>query len=252
MGETTGISWTDHTFNPWWGCAKVSEGCKHCYAEAFDKRVGGAHWGPGQPRRTFGDAHWTEPLKWDRTAERRGQAALVFCASMADVFDDEGPSQERQRLWGLIAQTNWLDWLLLTKRPANARKYLPWTQRTAPLQPWRNVWIGTSVEDRKSGVPRISILREVQATKRFLSCEPLLEDLGTLDLEGIHWVILGGESGPHRRPLRIEWLESIVEQCRAQGVAVFVKQDAGQRPGQRGRIPDSLWLKEFPRDHQEP
>ena len=117
MGRETGISWTDATFNPWWGCTKVSAGCDNCYAEKFDRRVGGSHWGKGMPRREFGDKHWNEPLKWDVDAKKSGRHLRVFCASMADVMDDEAPSGARQRLWELIDATPNIIWQLLTKRP---------------------------------------------------------------------------------------------------------------------------------------
>src|SRR5271167_714272 len=118
MGEKTAISWTDHTFNPWWGCTRVSPGCVNCYAETFDKRVFGAegvHWGPGKPRRTFGDKHWNEPLRWNKKAREAGVYRKVFCASMADIFDVEAPTGERERLWDLIRSTDCLIWQLLTK-----------------------------------------------------------------------------------------------------------------------------------------
>jgi protein gp37 len=126
MGETTGITWTDHTFNIVWGCHKVSDECKHCYAEAWSKRVGLKVWGQNGARRTFGEKHWHEPLKWNRDAERAGVRARVFCSSMADVFESHPTlTEERQKLWPLIGLTPWLDWQLLTKRPENMRRFAP-------------------------------------------------------------------------------------------------------------------------------
>jgi protein gp37 len=133
----SGIEWTTHTFNPWWGCSKVSPGCLNCYAEALANRFSGDIWGRGKPRRTFGDKHWAQPLKWNADARCSGRRAKVFCASMADVFDPEAPAAERQKLWRLIEQTPWLDWQLLTKRPELIADCLPeaWLQQARP-----NVW----------------------------------------------------------------------------------------------------------------
>lgn len=220
MGVDTKIQWAHHTFNPWWGCVRVSPGCVHCYAEAFDRRVSGvaaAHWGPTSERRFFGDKHWYEPLRWNREAIAAGERRRVFCASMADVFERRPDLVEpRARLYRLIEATPGLDWMLLTKRPENIGG--------VPIL--SNVWYGTTVEDvaRKG---RIDLLRRVIATVRFLSIEPLLEDLGTLDLRGIDLVIVGGESHQTRSLARgcdAEWIRHVVEQCQAAGVAVFVKQ----------------------------
>lgn len=124
MGKDTGITWTDSTFNPWWGCEKVSPGCTNCYAATFDKRVGGDHWGAKAGRRFFGDKHWREPEKWNRDAAKSGERHRVFCASMADVFEDRDDLvQPRIRLFHLISETPNLDWLLLTKRPENIRRF---------------------------------------------------------------------------------------------------------------------------------
>jgi protein gp37 len=226
------INWTDHTFNPWQGCTRVSPGCKNCYAEALDKRnlhSTGSHWGPGVPRKTMSDRYWCQPLTWNRKAAAAGERQRVFCASMADVFDDEAPEGQRDRLWQLIRQTPNLDWLLLTKRPQNSQKYLPADWRNG----YHNVWLGVSVENRQHGIPRIDLLRQIPAVVRFLSVEPLLEDLGALDLRGIHWTIIGGESGTGARPFDTEWAESILEQCRTQDVRVWVKQ-LGRKPVRRG------------------
>src|ERR1035438_1812836 len=127
MGETTGISWTDATFNPWWGCTKVSPGCDHCYAETFDKRVFGvkAHWGKDAPRRLMSDHYWKDPIRWDKKAAKEGVKRKVFCASMADILDDDAPEGQRERLWDLIDQTPNLIWQLLTKRPQRYERYLP-------------------------------------------------------------------------------------------------------------------------------
>jgi protein gp37 len=227
VGKDSSIQWCHHTFNPWWGCVRVSPGCENCYAEAFDKRLGRADWGVQSPRRFFGDKHWAEPLKWDLAAAAVGERHRVFCASMADVFEDRRDLDEhRARLWKLIEATSNLDWLLLTKRPENVNGMLTvnddWTLR-------RNVWVGTTVEDRKRAADRIARLREIPAVVRFLSCEPLLEDLGNLDLTGIGWVIVGGESGPGARPFDFAWARDIETQCKLTDTRFFMKQ-AGACP----------------------
>src|SRR5262245_52074261 len=176
MGKDSGIEWTHHTFNPWWGCMKVSPGCEHCYAETFSIRVGKKVWGPKADRRFFGDAHWAEPLKWNAVAARAGERHRVFCASMADVFEDRRELDgHRARLWRLIAATPHLDWLLLTKRPENLARMLPWyshwENRVAfePDEPWPNVWLGTTVEDQQRADERIPHLLRSPAAVRFLS-----------------------------------------------------------------------------------
>lgn len=218
MGAFSIIEWTHHTFNPWWGCVKVSPGCEHCYAEALSKRTGHSVWGAKADRRFFGEKHWAEPLKWNADAEKAGERHRVFCASMADVFEDRIDLHgERAKLWDLIAATPALDWLLLTKRPENMRAIAQWGEWPA------NAWAGCTVEDVKRKA-RIGILRNVPARTRFLSIEPLLEDLGALDLRGISWVIVGGESGHGARPMREDWVRSIRDQCGGAGVRFFYKQ----------------------------
>ena len=185
MGEKTEISWCDATFNPWWGCIKVSEGCEHCYAETFAKRTGHSIWGPAATtqRRTFGDKHWQEPLKWHAEAAKAGERRRVFCASMADVFEAHPQLHtERALLWTLIGQTPALDWLLLTKRPENIADMVPSWWRTFGSWP-DNVWLGTTVENQGAAEKRIPILLSIPARVRFLSCEPLL---GELDLS--EWI----------------------------------------------------------------
>lgn len=236
MGVDSKIQWTHHTFNAWWGCARVSPGCEHCYAEAFAKRTGKAAWGVKEPRRFFGDAHWNEPLKWDRAAKKAGERHRVFCSSMADVFEDRADLIEpRARLWKLIDDTPNLDWLLLTKRPENLARMVPWMAVNPPT-PWGNVWLGATAEDQRRLEERAPHLLGVPAVVRFLSCEPLLGPLllggalptGEADVWHVDWVIVGGESGPGARPYDLAWPRSIIEQCRAAGVPVFHKQLGAQ------------------------
>ncbi len=230
MSAGTTIEWTEATFNPWWGCSRVSPGCVHCYAATTAKRYGhGELWRRHGERRTFGEKHWAEPLKWNRQAEERGRPVLVFCASMADVFEDHPAlPPERERLWELIEATPWLVWQLLTKRPENAASMAPWTGA------WpSNVWLGASAENQRWADQRVTELLAVPAAVRFLSCEPLV---GPVDLDGpghldvkdggamIGWVIVGGESGARPRPMDLSWARSLVADCQAAGLPVFVKQ----------------------------
>jgi len=249
MGKETEIAWTDATFNPVWGCARVSPGCEHCYAEAFAKRTGHDVWGAKGERRVFGEKHWNEPLKWNAAAAKAGIRKRVFCASMADVFEDHPTvAGERSKLWRLIEQTSWLDWQLLTKRPENIRAMLPppWLERPLP-----NLWLGTTTEDQRRADERIPHLLAAPALVRFLSSEPLLGpvDIGAYlpdaglrsrtsgewkQAPAIDWVIVGAESGPGARTMEIGWARAIVEQCSAHRTACFVKQ-LGHRPLARSR-----------------
>ena len=227
MAKDSRIEWTHHTFNPWWGCTKVSPGCKHCYAEAWAKRTGQLVWGISAPRRELSEAYWKQPYAWNEEARRRGTRARVFCASMADVFEDRRDlDAKRARLWPLIEATPNLDWLLLTKRPQNMRRLAPWADR------WpQNVWTGTTAENQRWADKRIPLLLEVPAVVRFISAEPLL---GPLDLATwlrpdrygrcVHWVVAGGESGPHSRPMNPEWARSLRDQCRKARTAFLFKQ----------------------------
>lgn len=240
MGENSNISWTDHTFNPFIGCVKVSPGCEHCYAETLvTNRMKLNVWGPPKTteRKRTSESTWKQPLAWNRKAQREGKRAKVFCASLADVFEDHPQLTEwRKELFALIEQTPYLDWQLLTKRPENILRFLPqkWIG-----EPRANVWLGTTVESQEVMVGRVLSLAAVPAKVRFLSCEPLLTPLdlalfGTLPRDvwpryspvaaAIHWVIVGGESGPSARPFDLAWARSIVRQCEDAQVACFVKQ----------------------------
>jgi protein gp37 len=256
MGADAKIEWTDHTFNPWWGCTKVSPGCTNCYAEALDRRTGGSHWGPKADRRRTGPDNWKLPLRWNRKAAAEGKRYRVFCASMADVFDDH-PSilpEWREYLWALIEATPHLDWLLLTKRPANIMKMIPerWRDRLPD-----HVAVGATVINQAEADANILKLLMVPARVRFLSMEPLLGPvdltrivLGTGDADlpaspeiqkiaftmnaltgapktgipGLDWIIVGGESGPGARPMHPDWVRQIRDQCAAAGVPFFFKQ----------------------------
>lgn len=233
MGENSKIEWTDHTFNPWWGCVEVSAACENCYARQLDarlKRGGETHWGKAAPRFPASDKTWAEPLKWNAQAEKDGVRRRVFCASMADVMEDRpyvsypGDAHvptERMRLYRLIEATPNLDWLLLTKRPQNFRRFLPadWLERPRP-----NVWGMTTVESQQY-LWRAEDLASTPFAVRGISMEPLL---GPVDLssviEGIDWVIAGGESGHGARETHHEWVTDLRDQCVSAGVAFFFKQ----------------------------
>lgn len=242
MAQNSKIEWTDHTFNPWWGCTKVSDGCKFCYAQSIANRYGHDVWGPNATRRTFGEKHWQEPLRWNAEAQREGQRHRVFCASMADVFDERAPLEQRDKLWELIRRTPHLDWQILTKRPQLIAENLPvdWNDG------YENVWLGTSVEDEHV-VSRIHQLVAVPTSVHFLSLEPLLGPLPNLPLNGIQWVIVGGESGPKSRPISPSWVEEIRQQCETAQVPFFFKQWGGFRKKQAGRELNGRFYNEMPR-----
>ena len=196
---------------------RVSPACEHCYAEAWAKRLGKDVWGVKKTRRFFGDAHWREPEKWNRVASETGRRARVFCASMADVFELRAElDPQRKRLWSLIRDTPYLDWLLLTKRPENVARMAPWRGD------WpSNVWLGTTVENQEYAERRLPSLLAAPAAIHFVSCEPLL---GALDLRpwlrraqstraAIDWVIVGGESGGGARRMDPVWARSLRDQC---------------------------------------
>jgi protein gp37 len=211
MGKNSKIEWTHHTFNPWWGCVKISHACTFCYADTWARRVGMDLWGPKAPRRFFSDTHWRQPVMWDKEAKISRQRLRVFCASMADVFEDRRDLDgARTRLWKLIEDTPNLDWLLLTKRPENIKDL-----GVSGVWP-HNVWLGTTVEDQKTAEERVPHLVAQDARFRFISAEPLL---GPVDLtkwlgESLHWVIAGGESGGKARIVSPTWIRSLREQCR--------------------------------------
>lgn len=243
MSENTKIEWADHTFNPWTGCTKVSPACDHCYAEAWSKRAGAkvGKWGPGAPRVRTTSSNWKQPLKWQDQAEREGRRFRVFCASLADVFDNEVDPSWRAALFALIAGTPQLDWLLLTKRIGNVARMIeaPGMQKCGLPA---NVWLGATVVNQEEADRDIPKLLAVPARVRFLSMEPLL---GPVDLNytrqriqaqrsqlaraingevWLDWVIVGGESGPGARPMHPDWARSLRDQCASAGVPFLFKQ----------------------------
>lgn len=309
MAENSKIEWTDHTFNPWRGCTKVSPGCQNCYAEALSKRTGHGEYKRGVPRERTSSDNWRKPLKWNRTGicdcglaalldgTRCHGAALrrprVFCASLSDWLDDEVPIEWLTDLLKLIHDTPNLDWLLLTKRPENWRQRIDRAYSTRYtneddflnwLGAWifssrapQNVWIGTTVEDQKRADERIPELLKIPAKIRFLSVEPMLQEISltskcdihadedgphrlgfmvgpddekstlfptraqALRESGIHWIINGFESGSRKRPGDLAWMRSLRDQCQEAGVKYFCKQIDKVQP-----IPTDLMIREFP------
>lgn len=243
MGETTAISWCDHTFNGWWGCTRVSPACDRCYAETFDKRVFGAdgsHWGPGVQRRTFSDAHWREPLKWNAKAAKDGVMRKVFAFSMADVFDEEAPTGELEKLWTLIDATENLIWLLLTKRANGYRSKMPSRFLNHP-----RVWKGVTCEDQKWYEFRWPKMYENGVN--WISYEPALGSLDLTLYPWPRWVVCGGESGNGFRAMPEEWAIRLRDQCAERGIPFFMKQFAGRTPAiGKALIPPYLNVQEFP------
>lgn len=289
MSANSKIEWTDHTFNPWMGCTKVSPACDHCYAEvSTPARALGIGWGAGQPRRRTSPANWSLPLRWDAQAQafhaQHGRRQRVFCASLADVFDNEVPAEWRRDLFNLILATPNLDWLLLTKRIGNATRMieevLPASMKVLatdhPLAwPWPHVWLGATVCNQAEADRDIPKLLAMPAAKRFLSIEPLLGpvDLTRIDIDGhgeiyplrgtkdcedddgnaapdlpaLDWVICGGESGPEARPMHPDWARGLRDQCAAAGVPLLFKQWGEWLPGENAEHPHVTELNGRPR-----
>ena len=241
MSAETIIAWTDHTFNPWMGCAKVSDGCKNCYAESLTKnRMGLAVWGPHGQRQVT-KAPWANVLKWNRDAEKDGVIRNVFTGSLCDWAEDHPVcNATRPRLWSIIRKCTSLNFQLLTKRPENILRFLPddWGDG------WQNVWLGTSIEDMRVAA-RADHLRLIPAAARFVSYEPALGPLDDLDITGFDWVIYGGESGPGYRPEDKQWARVMMEKCHAIGAAFFHKQSAGWRT-ELGITLDDKIIREYP------
>lgn len=229
MSDRSAIEWTDATWNPVRGCTKISPGCTHCYAETFAERFRGV---PGHPYEHGFDLRLvphklSEPLRW---ADRRA----VFVNSMSDLFHEEVPEPYIQAVCAVMKATPWHTYQVLTKRAERLQKLLSGPLRSAAAL--ANVWWGVSVENKKHGLPRIAHLQATPARTRFLSVEPLLEDIGTLSLEGIHWVIVGGESGHGARKMEEAWVTSVLSQCRAANVPFFFKQWGGVQKKKNGRM----------------
>ncbi len=239
MAENSKIEWTDATWNPVRGCSKVSAGCKHCYAETFAERWRGIKEHPFE----FGfdlrlvPAKMADPLKW-KTPKR------IFVNSMSDMFHEGIPEEYIAKVASVMRLADWHTYQILTKRPDRMEELLTGRLKDAAAAP--HIWWGVTVENRKQGLPRIDSLRRTNAAMKFLSIEPLLEDLGEFDLTGIDWVIVGGESGPGARPLEKEWVLSIQRQCAAAKVPFFFKQWGGVQKSRYGRELNGRTYDEFP------
>lgn len=263
MGEGSKIAWTTHTFNPWWGCVRVSPGCTNCYAESFDRRVSGvekAHWGVDAERREFGDAHWNEPRKWAAAARKAGVRARVFCASMADYLEDHPTADRlRPRLFDLVRETaDALDWLLLTKRAERLD--------LVPMDVRRVAWGLVTAENQEWADRRVPLLLASEGWKvRGVSYEPAIGPVDWYEYPELDWLIVGGESGHGARPFDLAWAHNAIEQGGIARTAVFVKQLGevvtmadgspaaafprirGKKWDDPGQWPEDLRVREFPR-----
>ena len=239
MSEHSSIEWTDATWNPVRGCTKISPGCTHCYAETFAERFRGV---PGHPYEQGFDLRLVpeklpEPLRWRRPR-------MVFVNSMSDLFHKDVPDEYILRVAGVMQRATWHTYQVLTKRSERLARMLAGPLRTLAAE--SHIWWGVSVENRKHGLPRVQHLQATPARVRFLSVEPLLEDLGRVELSGIHWMIVGGESGPGARPLRPEWVRSLRDQALRTGVPFFFKQWGGVRKKTTGRELDGRTWDQLP------
>ena len=245
MALLTKIEWTDATWNPVRGCSKISPGCRHCYAERFAERFRGVD---GHPFEQGFDLRLVpeklaDPLRWKAPK-------MIFVNSMSDLFHTRVPQSYISKVASVMLLARWHTYQVLTKRSERLRELLSGPLRQAAEE--AHIWWGVSVENRKHGFPRIADLQAAPAAIRFLSIEPLIEDLGALQLDGISWVIVGGESGPGARPMREEWVLSIREQCREACIPFFFKQWGGVRKKSSGRILQGETYDEYPERVKHP
>ena len=239
MSDNSKIEWTDATWNPVRGCTKISAGCVHCYAETFAERWRGIK---GHPFEFGFDLRLVpeklgDPLRWN-------QPRMIFVNSMSDLFHDRVPDEYIEKVCRVMLAAKWHTYQILTKRSERMQRLLCTKLRDAAQA--SHIWWGVSVEDRKQGLPRVEQLREAPIKIRFLSVEPLLEDLGKVNLRGIHWMIVGGESGPGARPINVEWVLSLRNQCIEANVPFFFKQWGGVRKKTTGRKLEGRLYSEFP------
>jgi protein gp37 len=239
MSDNSKIEWTDATWNPVRGCTKISPGCAHCYAETFAERFRRV---PGHPFEFGFDLRLVpeklaDPIRWSKPKK-------IFVNSMSDLFHEDVPDEYIAKICRVMLAANWHTYQILTKRAGRMSTLLQGKLRSAADAP--NIWWGVSVENRVHGIPRIGQLREARPRVAFLSVEPLLEELGKVSLHSIHWVIVGGESGPGARPMSPDWVRSVRSQCETQKVAFFFKQWGGVRKASTGRKLDGRTYDEFP------
>ena len=240
MADGSSIEWTDATWNPVTGCTKIGPGCDHCYAERFAERFRGV---PGHPFEHGFDLilrpeRLGQPVKWTRPR-------MIFVNSMSDLFHKNVPVEFVDQVFESMEQAHWHTFQVLSKRSTRMRNYV--NRRYADDRAPAHIWLGTSIEDAQR-LTRINHIRDMAATTRFLSLEPLLGPLGKFDLTGIHWVIAGGESGPGHRPLNPEWVRDIRDQCKKARVPFFFKQWGGFRPKAGGRTLDKKEWSQYPAD----
>jgi protein gp37 len=245
MSSNSNIEWTDATWNPVRGCTKISDGCKHCYAETFAERFRGV---TGHPYQQGFDLRLVpeklaEPLRWRNPK-------MIFVNSMSDLFHENVPEDYVVAVAKVMVEARWHTYQVLTKRSDRLRELLNSSLAFAANQ--KHIWWGVSVENRKYGLPRIQNLQAADAGIRFLSVEPLLEDLGEFNLRGINWVIVGGESGHGARPMKKEWVVSVRDECKRKGVPFFFKQWGGVRKKAAGRKLDGKTYDEFPQRIHHP
>jgi protein gp37 len=245
MSDKSKIEWTDATWNPVRGCTKISPGCAHCYAETFAERFRGV---PGHPFKSGFDLRLVpeklgDPLRW-------GTSRMIFVNSMSDLFHKDVPDDYIVSVARVMVAANWHTYQVLTKRADRLQSLLKGKLRFSAEQ--SHIWWGVSVENRFHGLPRIDLLRSSPASVRFLSVEPLLEDLGHVNLAKIDWVIVGGESGPGARPMEASWVRNVRSNCCDAGVAFFFKQWGGVRKSETGRSLDGRTYNEFPERVQIP
>lgn len=239
MSNYSNIEWTDATWNPTRGCTKISAGCKNCYAETFSERFRGV---PGHPFEFGFDLKLVpekleEPLKWQTPKK-------IFVNSMSDLFHKDIPDEYIYKVFSVMRLADWHIYQVLTKRPERMKRLFDTLLKE--FSELKHIWLGVSVENRKHGIPRISLLQNTNIPTRFLSIEPLLEDLGIINLKKIDWVIVGGESGPRSRPIEKEWVISIYKQCKKNKVPFFFKQWGGVRKHLTGRTLLGKTFSEFP------
>jgi protein gp37 len=239
MSDNSKIEWTDATWNPVRGCTKISPGCVHCYAETFAERFRGV---PGHPFEFGFDLRLVpeklgDPIRWSKPKK-------IFVNSMSDLFHEGVSDEYIEKVCRVMLAANWHTYQILTKRADRMATLLQGKLRKAANA--SHIWWGVSVENRTHGLPRIMKLRNTKPTVAFLSIEPLLEDLGKLDLRGIHWVIVGGESGPGARPIEASWVRNIRAECGAHRIPFFFKQWGGVRKKETGRTLDGKTYDEFP------
>lgn len=245
MSVISNIEWTDSSWNPVRGCAKISPGCKHCYAQTFAERFRGVKGHPfeqGFDLRLVPEKLY-EPFKWQK-------ARKVFVNSMSDLFQDNVPDEFVIQTFGVMGSADWHTYQVLTKRHERMKSLFDDSLRE--FGKFGHIWLGVSVEDKEYGLPRIDVLRETNAAVRFLSIEPLLEDIGRVNLQGIDWVIVGGESGQRARPMKREWVQSILEQCRELGIPFFFKQWGGVHKKRNGRTLNGRTYDEYPNVSSNP